>query len=97
MKVYCKRTVFKKNNNTYPINGKEYGEDYVEWQKGKFYNFRVPKEYERGGKTQMFPGIYYYIESERESFWSPISEKEFRKHFIDVDELRENKITEILK
>lgn len=102
MKVYCKRTLFKKNNNFYPINGKSYGEDYVEWKRGKFYNFRIPEDYERGFhlvdfRTEMFPGIYYYIETEREGVSSPIKEKEFRKHFMDVDELRNEKIEKILK
>lgn len=96
MKVYCKRTLFKKNNNFYPVNGKDYGEDYVEWERGKFYNFRIPEDYERGGRTKMFPGIYYYIETEIQGVYSPIKEKEFRKHFIDVDELREDKIDKIL-
>jgi hypothetical protein len=45
----------------------------------------------------MFPGIYYYIETEVEGVSSPIKEKEFRKYFIDVDELRNDKINEILK
>ncbi len=97
MKVYCKRTLFKKNNNFYPVNGKEYGDDYVEWERGKFYNFRIPEDYERVGHTEMFPGIYYYIETEIEGVSSPIKEKEFRKHFTDVDELRNEKIENILK
>jgi hypothetical protein len=97
VKVYCKRTLFKKNNNFYPVNGKEYGDDYVEWERGKFYNFRISEDYERGGHTEMFPGIYYYIETEIEGVSSPIKEKEFRKHFMDVDELRNEKIENILK
>lgn len=96
MKVYCKRTLFRRNNNFHPINGKEYGEHYVEWEKGKFYNFREPKEYEKGGNT-IFSGIYYYIECEREFIFSPINEKEFRKHFLDIDEIRASKIEKILK
>ena len=78
------------NTNTYQILGKSYGESYAVWMKGKFYNFRYPQDYERE------VGVYYLIESERESFWNPIKEKEFRKHFLDVDELRLNKINEIL-
>jgi hypothetical protein len=97
LKVYCKRTVFRKNNNAYPINGKDYGENYVEWERGKFYNFRIPDDYERGGNSEMFSGIYYYIETEVEGVSSPIKEKEFRKYFMDVDELRNDKINEILK
>ena len=91
MKVYCKRTYLTQNTNTYQILGKSYGESYAVWEKGKFYQFRQPKDYEKE------VGVYYLIESERESFWNPIKEKEFRKYFIDVDELRQNKINEILK
>lgn len=90
-KVLCKRTYFEKNSNLYPINGKEYGENWVKWKKGKHYNFRIPKEHEKK------VGVYLKIECERESFWSPIKEKEFHKHFIDLIELRNNKINEILK
>ena len=80
-----------KNTNYYPINGKSYGESYVVWEKGKFYKFRYPQDYEKS------VGVYYLIESERESFWNPINKKEFKKHFTDVDELRQEKIIEILK
>lgn len=90
MKVYCKRTYFEKNNNSYPINGKSYGEMWTKWIKGKFYKFRLPKDYE---KTV---GVYCILENERESFWTPIKEKEFKKHFIDVDDLRQEKINRIL-
>ena len=79
------------NTNTYQILGKSYGESYAVWEKGKFYQFRQPQDYEKE------VGVYYLIESERKSFWNPIKEKEFKKHFIDVDELRQNKINEILK
>jgi len=97
VKVYCKRTKFTKNVNFYPINGKNWGEDYIEWKRGKYYKFRVPHDYEKGGHTEMFPGIYLYIESERESFWVPIKETDFRKHFKDVDELRNEKIEKLLE
>jgi hypothetical protein len=88
--VYCKRTVFEKNLNTYPINGKSFGEEWVKWANGKYYKFRIPEIHERQ------VGVYYIIESERESFWSPIKEKEFHKHFIDIDQLREEKIDKLL-
>ncbi len=90
MQVYCKRTYFEKNLNTYPINGKDFGQEWVKWSKGKYYKIRIPEDYERN------VGVYYIIESERESFWSPIKEKEFHKHFIDIDQLREEKIQRIL-
>ena len=90
MEVYCKRTVFEKNTNSYPINGKEYGESWVIWQKDKYYRFNIPEDIERS------MGIHYYIKSERESLWYPIKKKEFDKYFTDIDELRNNKIEQIL-
>jgi hypothetical protein len=90
VKVFCKRTYFEKNSNFYPINGKNYGENWVKWQKGKYYKVRIPEDYEKS------VGVFYKIESERESFWLPIKEKEFNKYFIDIDELRNNKIDKIL-
>lgn len=96
MKVYCKRTVFKKNTNLYPVKGKNYGEDYVEWKKGSYYKFRLPEEHEKGGTTDMFPPIYYYIQTEREFIWSPIYEKEFKKNFLDSDEIRDEIINSII-
>ena len=90
MEVYCKRTVFEKNTNSYPINGKEYGESWVKWQKDKYYRFNIPEDIERS------MGILYYIKSERESLWYPIKKKEFDKYFTDIDELRNNKIEQIL-
>jgi ABC-type Na+ transport system ATPase subunit NatA len=81
MIVYCKRTFFEKNLNN---------EECVKWFKDKYYNVRKPKDYE--SKV----GVFYIIESERESFWYPITEKEFHKYFIDIDELRNEKIDRIL-
>ena len=89
MIVYCKRTYFERNLNTYPINGKDYGEHWSKWIKGKYYKIRIPEDYERR------VGVYYYMENERESFWSPIKVSEFDKYFIDVDQLREEKIDQI--
>lgn len=91
MKIYCKRTVFEKNTNTYPVNGKEYGESWVKWEKDKYYGFKIPEDIERS------MGIHYYIKTERESLWSPIKKKEFDKYFTDIDELRNNKIEQILQ
>jgi len=90
LKVYCKRTFFEKNTYSYSINGKEYGESWVKWQKDKYYLFRIPEDIERS------MGIHYYIKSERESLWYPIKKKEFDKYFTDIDELRNNKIEQIL-
>ena len=47
MKVYCKRTYFEKNTNAFPVNGKEYGQDYVKWAWGKIYESQKPKDYEK--------------------------------------------------
>jgi hypothetical protein len=88
--VYCKRTYFEKNKNAYPINGKEYGEDYVKWSLGKIYKCHKPE----------FDDIieaYLIIESEIENTWSPISEKNFNKHFETLDDYRNRKIEQILK
>jgi hypothetical protein len=90
MKVYCKRTYLSQNNNYYPINGKRHGEYWVVWKRGNYYNIKHPLEHEKE------VGIHYIVESERESFWTPIKEKEFRKYFIDIDELRNKKINKIL-
>jgi len=89
VKVYCKRTYFERNLNTYQINGKNYGEHWSKWIKGKYYKIRIPADYERN------VGVFYVIESERESFW-PIKEKDFHKYFIDINELREEKIDSLL-
>lgn len=91
MKVYCKRTYLMQNTNLYSINGKNYGEYFALWEKGKLYKAKAPVDYEQE------VGIYYILESERESIYTPIKEREFRKHFVDVDELREHKINKILK
>lgn len=91
MRVYCKRNYFEKNLNTYQINGKSYGEDWIKWTKGKYYKVRIPTSHER------LVGIYFIVESERESFWSPIKEKDFHKYFIDPCQLRDEKIDQILK
>lgn len=91
MKVYCKRTFFEKNLNTYSINGKKFGEEWIKWSKGKYYKIRIPEDYERD------VGVQYYIESDRESYWAPIKEKDFNKHFIDISKLRDEKIDQIFK
>ncbi len=90
LKVYCKRTYFEKNTNAFPVNGKEYGKDYVKWAWGKLYECREPKDYEK-------PATYLIIQSEVENMWSPISEKNFNKHFTTLEDYRHRKITEILR
>ena len=97
MKVYCKRTYFETNSNFHKINGKGYGEKWVKWEKGKYYEARKPSKIER-----QF-GIIYYISTEKcydktmKSYtWSPIKLSDFKKHFVDIDDLREEKINTIL-
>ena len=56
-----------------------------------------PNDYERGGHTDMFPGIYLYIESEVKNTWCPIKEKEFKRHFETLEENRNRKLEQILQ
>jgi hypothetical protein len=88
--VYCKRTCFEKNKNAYPINGKEYGEDYVKWSLGKIYKCHKPDSID-------IIEAYLIIETEVENIWSPISENNFNKHFETLDDYRNRKIEQILK
>lgn len=90
MKVYCKRTLFEKNTNAFPVNGKEYGQDYAKWAWGKIYDCREPNDYEK-------PTTYLIIETEVNKVWSPISENNFKKHFETLDDHRNKKIEQILK
>ena len=91
MKVFCKRTYFQKNYNSFPVCGKNYGESYALWKKGKYYNFRLPVDYE------IEVGIHYIIESENPTAYTPIKKEEFGKYFLDIDQLREEKINIILQ
>lgn len=96
MKVYCKRTFFRTNTNYFPVNGKEYGEDFVVWERGKWYDSKEPEDYEKK------IGVYRLIISEHHSIggfqlWDPINKKEFSKYFTDQPELRNEKIDQILK
>ena len=90
MKVYCKRTWFERNDNTFPVNGKEYGQDYVKWAWGKTYECHEPKDYEK-------TATYLIIKSEVEESWYPVSKKNFNKYFETLDEYRNKKIEQILK
>jgi hypothetical protein len=91
MKVFCKRTYFQKNLNAFPVAGKNYGESYVLWKKGQFYNIRVPQDYEKE------VGIYYVVESEYPTIYTPVKKKEFAKYFMDIDQLRDEKLNIILE
>ena len=70
-----------------------YIEEYVslpiKFIKGNYYNVKMPEEHERK------LGVYYHIQSENKS-WSYIKVKDFQKYFIDIDQLRNDKIDEIL-
>ena len=90
MNVYCKRTYFEKNTNVFPVNGKDYGQDYVKWSLGKIYECYEPKDYEK-------PATYLIIKSEVENTGYPVSEKNFNKHFETLEEYRNRKIEQILK
>ena len=90
MKVYCKRTWFERIDNTFPVNGKEYGQDYVKWAWGKTYECHEPKDYEK-------TATYLIIKSEVEESWYPVSKNNFNKYFETLDEYRNKKIEQILK
>lgn len=85
MKVYCKRTVFNTDENI------------VIFSKGKYYNTRQPLE-----EFELSAGVYLWIESEVFSSSDtgemvPVNLNYFNKYFLLVEELRNNKINEILK
>ena len=83
MKVYCKRTVF----NT--VGGLNAYEDTLIFSKDKYYNSREPLEFESSA------GIYLWIKCEIGEM-VPVTQKYFKKYFILVEDLRNNKINEIL-
>lgn len=90
MKLICKRTFFKENVNSFPINKKLYGDKYVAFQNGKIYSYRLPKDYEKS------VGVYLIVESERKDYWLPVKKSEYDKYFLNLDENRNKKIDEIL-
>jgi hypothetical protein len=90
MRLYCKRTFFKVNLNAYPVVGKLYGQKYIAFKKNKIYSCKEPQKYEKD------IGIYLIVESERIDFWLPIKKSEYDKYFLNLEEIRNNKINEIL-
>lgn len=82
MSVYCKRNFFQS------------GETKAKWIKGKYYKVGELTEWE------LELDFYLVIESEfsigANHHYSPINKKEFHKYFTQVDDLRDNKIDEIL-
>ena len=82
MKVFCKRTYFDK------LFG---GEQFVKWEKNKYYDMHTYEDWI----------VQIFIESEVKGangyiIFDNISKKDFSKYFIKVDELRNNKIDDIL-
>lgn len=65
------------------------GETKAKWIKGKYYKVGELTDWE------LELDFYTVIESEF-SIHSPINKKEFHKYFTQVDDLRDNKIDEIL-
>ncbi len=88
MKIYCKRTLFEKDNKT------------VLCKKDKIYKTHTPTEFE------LKSGLCFWVETELEATgkqigppdnWYPITLKTFEKYFTTIDEMRNNKINEVLK
>ena len=82
MKVLCKRTYFTK----YPVSNKKE----LLFEKNKSYNIL---DY-----YKMLNKLFLIIETGNKNInvWS-LTETDFNKYFISIDELRDNKINEILK
>ena len=64
-------------------------DDSVRWSRNTYYEFIIPDKY------PIIVGIYYYIKDAIGAD-HPITKQNFDKYFIDIDELRNNKINEIL-
>lgn len=64
-------------------------EDTLIFSKYKYYNSRQPSEFESGA------GIYLWIECEIGEM-VPVNQKYFKKYFTLLEDLRNNKINEIL-
>lgn len=90
LKVLCKRSLFERNTNYYKINGKDYGEVFLKWAVDKFYEARVPEDYE------INLDIVYYIESEVDNQYFPIRSNDFNKHFYSPEELRNQRIDDLI-
>lgn len=57
--------------------------------KGKTYLSETPKDY------QSELGIYLNIKADGDFLYTPITQKNFKKYFMKLDELRNNRIDEI--
>lgn len=85
MKVLCKRTYMERI--------KVVSEDKFRcrWGRDKYYDAYSPNEFESN------VGIYYILESDVKSRTYPLKKIEFDKYFIDIDEIRNDRIEQILK
>lgn len=88
MEIYCKRTLFIKD------------EKKVLCVKGKIYKAHPPTEFELNS------GLCMWVETELENSgnqigtpdnWTPLTLKVYEKYFTTIDEMRNNKINDILK
>ncbi len=91
MKVYCKASFIDVNVNFFKILGAGYGESYLKWQEGKVYNARLGNTYESIGEQ------YIDIETENTGYSSCLGKKIFNKHFMTIEDVRDEKIKQILK
>ena len=88
MKVYCKESYIDTNVNFFKICGAGYGERYTKWCKGCFYN--------TSPNTMVEPHTFY-IESENTGHSSTLTKKEFDNHFLTIEDLRNERIEQIIK
>jgi hypothetical protein len=87
MQIYCKRTIFDKENK-------------VLCKKGNIYKTHQPTEFE------LKSGLCLLVETELPGTgnqigypdnWYPLTLKSFKKYFSSIDDMRNNKINDILK
>lgn len=63
----------------------------VKWIKEKYYDTMVPDDYE------LKNGVHVYVKVEdRHQMYHPLNKNEYNKYFIGIDEIREEKIKQIL-
>jgi|ERR1035437_2565754 hypothetical protein len=108
MKVFCKKSYIDTNVNFFKIQGAGYGEKYTKWESGKSYEARI---YEAQTSDRRW-GIYeaqtsdrrwvesivksYYIITETPGVASRVDSKEFSMYFSTIEQMREEKIEQIL-
>lgn len=63
----------------------------IRWSRDKYYQTKTPDDYELNN------GVYMYvIVEDHKKLYYPLSKKDFDRYFIGVDEIRNNKIKQIL-